>query len=222
MAETETIRVRKSEEERRVREVKKIEETMERKCNTLQKENDEKTERITGLLNAEDIMKDTITRYKREHEQAKKLRAELDALRSRQESQAKQIQSLEAENRRLKAHSFTSQLGLSSTPVRSRTPSEDQLEIEIEIDLEDDDEIEFSGRPFRPAPAVAFRTPRAASPLKLDKSMFATRPLNAIQPTAPKSAPAKRKATEEIGPLAFLNGKPSILASGPKRLRRMP
>ncbi|KIO20586.1 hypothetical protein M407DRAFT_29791 [Tulasnella calospora MUT 4182] len=220
-AETETVRVRKSEEERRVREVKRIEETMERKCNTLQRENDDKTERITGLLEAEDIMKDTITRYKREHEQAKKLRAELDAGRSREELQAKQIQSLQAENKRLKAQSFTSQLGLSSTPVRPRSTSDDQLEIDLDDD-DDDDEIEFSARPFNPPSAVAFRPPRPASPLKLDKSMFATRPLNATKPIASKPVPVKRKATEEIGPLAFLNGKTSMLASGPKRTRRMP
>ncbi|KAG8946156.1 hypothetical protein FRC04_012011 [Tulasnella sp. 424] len=220
MAERETIRVRESEADRRVREVKKVEETMERRCNALQKESDGKTEQITGLLRAEDLMKETITRYKREHEQAKKLRAELDALRSREESQTRQIQSLQAENKRLKARSFTSELGLSSSsPVRPHAPNDDQLEIDL-----DDDIIEFPTQSTRPPPAFAHRPPpRPASPLKLDKSLFATRSFGPTKPaTASKPAPAKRKATEEAGPLAFLNGKPSTLASGPKRSRRMP
>ncbi|KAG9002341.1 hypothetical protein FRB90_011403 [Tulasnella sp. 427] len=210
-AEEETRRVKKSETDRRVREVQEIEGTMERKCKALQKENDDKTERITGLLKAEDVMKETITRYKREHEQAKKLRAELDALRAQEELQTKQIQSLAAENKRLKARSFTSELGLSSTPIRPLGPHNT---------IDDDDIIVES--PAKYSKPVIPRRP--ASPLRLDKSMFASRSFNATKSTVTSfSVPAKRKAKEEQQvSLAFLGGKASMLASGPKRSRRMP
>ncbi|KAG9014698.1 hypothetical protein FRB94_010545 [Tulasnella sp. JGI-2019a] len=218
-----TTQIKASEEAHRnfTEHLDRMMKTLEADNSRLKKRETENNVKIADLLKADTDMKNTVLHLKRKLTSKEKGHSDLQ---QQLENQKEELTKMSADNvelkRKLRAASSSGPPSVSTGSLTMKNLAVHTARHAVAIEDLDDEPLIIESSP-KPLEKKAL----PVGPLLLDRSMFQPENASRMPPNpsgqkAPKAkVPGKRKA--EDNPLAFLHTS-SLLATGPKRSRRLP